>query len=138
MNRQQGFSLIELVIVIAIVGLLSVVAIPAYSNYTARGKVVDAHSGLTTARMQLEQWYLDKRTYVGFACPAPTDYFSYDCDTPARTANTFTVTASNLAGKGLGIAGAYEFTINETNDKKTTKFAGQAVPTAEQPGWRMK
>ncbi|OGS80639.1 MAG: hypothetical protein A2Z94_07175 [Gallionellales bacterium GWA2_55_18] len=132
MKKQQGFTLIELMIVVAIVGILSVVVVPSYNSYLVRGKIVDAHSGLTTARMQLEQYYLDKRTYVAFTCPASTDYFSYGC---ALAASTFTVTASSLAGKGLGAAGDYEFTITEQNAKKTTKFAG-AVDSSD--FWRMK
>lgn len=132
MKKQQGFSLVELMIAVAIVGILSVVVVPAYNSYLVRGKIVDAHSGLTSARMQLEQYYLDKRTYVAFACPASTDYFSYAC---ALAASTFTVTASSLADKGLGAAGDYVFTINEQNAKATTKFAGAADASSF---WRMK
>jgi len=120
--KAKGFTLIELLIVIAIVGIISMIAIPAYSNYIVRGKIVDAHSGLTLTRMSLEQYYLDNHTYLVYTCPANTDYFSYAC---TLAASTFTITASSLANKGMGNAGDYVFTINQQNAKATTKYAGK-------------
>ncbi|MFA6970840.1 MAG: prepilin-type N-terminal cleavage/methylation domain-containing protein [Gallionella sp.] len=122
MKMQRGFTLIEIMIVVAIVGILSAVAIPMYSSYMARGKLVDAQSTLTTARMALEQYYQDHRTYVGGTCPAATAYFTYDCGTP--TVNAYTITASNAANQGLGAAGSYAYTIDQNNTKATTAFPG--------------
>jgi len=121
MKTQRGFTLIELMIVVAIIGILATVAMPMYSDYVTRGRVVEGQATLTTARIQMEQYYQDNRTYVGATCPAATTYFSYAC---ALAANTYTVTASNRAGQGLGAAGSYAYTINEQNVKSTTKFAG--------------
>ena len=121
MKMQSGFTLIEILIVVAIIGVLSAIAMPMYTAYLAKGKVVEAQSTLTTARVQMEQYYQDNRTYLAAPCPANTSYFSYSC---ALTANTYTITASNLAG--LGAAGSYVYTINEKNDKATTSFAGGA------------
>jgi len=127
MKKAAGFTLIELMITVAIVGILASVAIPAYTSYVIRGKLVDATTQLSSARVQLEQFFQDNRTYVGWVCPDATKYFTFGCDTPARTATTYTLTATSNANEGLGAAGDYTFTIDETNSKDTTKFAGTAM-----------
>lgn len=126
MKKHRGFTLVEIMIVVAIVGILATVAVPMYTSYMARGKLVDAQSTLTTARVALEQYYQDNRTYVSTAtktspCPAATTYFTYTC-TPQ--ANYFLITASSAANQGLGAAGSYVYTIDSSNAKATTKFAG--------------
>lgn len=131
MKMQRGFTLVEIMIVVAIVGILTAVALPMYTSYMVRGKLVDAQSALTSARVKMEQYFQDHRTYVGGeadvsaspagACPLDTGYFAYACVT---TATTFTITASNLAGQGLGAANSYAYTIDASNAKATTRFAG--------------
>lgn len=127
MRMQRGFTLIEIMIVVAIVGILSAVAIPMYTAYMARGKLVEAQSALTSARVSIEQYYQDNRTYAGFTCPAATRYFSYDC---TLAADSYTLTASNVAGQGLGAANSYAYTINASNAKATTRFDGAASTAA--------
>jgi type IV pilus assembly protein PilE len=127
MKYAKGFTLIEVMLVAAIVAMLAIIGIPAYGDYVLRGKLVDASTQLSSGRVQLEQFFQDNRTYVGWTCPAATKYFTFDCDTPARTASTYTLTAASKANQGLGAAGDYTYTINQANAKATTKFAGQAM-----------
>lgn len=123
-SRCHGFTLIEIMIVVAIVAVLSAIAIPSYRDYVVRGKIPDATSNLATKRVQIEQFFLDNRSYVAApACEADTTsskYFDFSCS-PAATATAYTLTA---VGKG-SMAG-FTYTIDQLNTKATT-----AVPS----GW---
>ncbi|WP_273777595.1 pilin [Acinetobacter sp. GSS19] len=57
MNAQKGFTLIELMIVVAIIGILAAIAIPAYSDYTARAKVTEAVGALAAAKTSVSEFY---------------------------------------------------------------------------------
>ena len=132
-KNSTGFTLIELMIVVVIIGILAAIAYPAYGRYVTRGKIIDGHSLLAQYRIQLEQYYQDNRNYgaaggaCGAALPNTSSYFTFTCAT-GNPAQTYTATASSNAGVGLGTAANnYVYTINETNTKATTAFAGTAV-----------
>ncbi len=57
MNAQKGFTLIELMIVIAIIGILAAIAIPAYTDYTARAKITEAVAALASAKTSVSEYY---------------------------------------------------------------------------------
>lgn len=110
MEKQKGFTLIELMIVVAIVGILSMVAYPSYRDYVIRGKLPEATAALSDGRVKMEQFFQDNRTYVGGTCPAETANFTYACTN--LTNATYLITAT-----GKGDAAAFSYTINETNTK---------------------
>ena len=62
-NCSGGFTLVELMITVAILGILSAVAIPAYSNYMNRAKQSDAIIGLKAAQMAQEQFFSENNAY---------------------------------------------------------------------------
>lgn len=124
-NRAKGFTLMELMVTVAIIGILAAVALPAYTDYVKRGRIPQATNNLSSVRVKLEQYFQDNRTYVG-ACASgtvaplpPADDFTYTC--PTLTATTFVVQA-----QGSGTMSGFTYTINELNAKATT-----AVPS----GW---
>ncbi len=63
--RVNGFTLIEVLIVVAIVGILAAIAYPSYSDSVRRAARSEAHAELMNLASQLEGFYADRRTYVG-------------------------------------------------------------------------
>jgi type IV pilus assembly protein PilE len=129
MQRHSGFTLIELMVTIAIIAILAAVALPNYTAYITRSKIAEASSNLLAMRTKMEQFFQDNRTYVG-ACaagtvaPLPTGkYFTYSCS--ALAANTYTVQAD---GQGNDLANL-RLTIDQTNVRKTVSVpAGWTMP----------
>src|SRR2546426_9927950 len=64
-SPRNGFTLIEVMIVVAIVGILAAIALPNYSYYVQRSKIIEATTSLSDARQRTEQLFLDTRTYAG-------------------------------------------------------------------------
>ncbi len=68
-SRAAGFTLIELMIVVAVIAILAAIAIPMFADYVMRGKIVDATAHLGDLRTQMEKYFMDNRTYLnGVAC----------------------------------------------------------------------
>jgi type IV pilus assembly protein PilE len=120
MKQNKGFSLVELMIVVAIIGILASVALPAYNDYLIKGRLAPAKANLAEMRIKVEQRYADtSRTYTGApVCAAlPTsEFFTFSC---ALNDDTYTLTAT-----GTSAMAGFELTINESNEKKTTGTAG--------------
>jgi type IV pilus assembly protein PilE len=119
MKKTSGFTLMELIIVVAIVGLLAAFAIPGYTDYVMRSKIAEATSGLSDGRVKLEQFFQDNRTYVGGPTPPNTANFQFTL--PTATTSAYTLTATGIAS----MAG-FTYTLDQANARRTT-----AAPT----GW---
>lgn len=130
MKQASGFTLIELMVTVAIIAIIAAVAIPAYNSYVVRGKLSEAFGTLGDYRVRMEQFNVDNRNYgiAGGTCGSavPTgSYFTYTC-VPGNPATTYVATATSQANVGLGAAGAYVYTIDDAGVKNTTAFAGGA------------
>jgi type IV pilus assembly protein PilE len=114
-----GFTLIEVLTVIMIIGILTAIALPNYNEYVRRSQRVEAFTNLSDMRVKMEQSYLDNRSYTaGCGITPPTGKF-FTFNVSNCTATTYTWNAVNAA---TGDA----YTINESNVKTTTSFNGVA------------
>ena len=116
-----GFTLIELMVTVAIVGILAAVALPSYLAYMVRGKLVAGTTALAALRTSMEQYYQDNRQYTSVS----TSILS-PCSS-STTADTFTLTCSNLTATtytitsaGSGPTAGAVYTIDQSNTQATT------------------
>lgn len=107
----RGFSLIELMIVVAIAAILLSVAIPSYREYLRRGAVAEVISAIGSGRVVMEQYFLDNRSYAAAPCPTSTAQFAIVC---VSDATTYTITAT-----GSGNMAGFVYTIDQA-DARTT------------------
>jgi type IV pilus assembly protein PilE len=128
--KQKGFTLIELMIVVAVIGILASIAMPAYTNYIKKGKAAEGTSNLADLRIKAEQFFQDNRTYAGINCtPAESKYFTYSCtaaDGSGATGNAsgYLIKATGKAAEGM--TGFY-YTVNQANAKTSQYDGGTAV-----------
>ena len=124
--KARGFTLIEVMIAVAIIGILSAVAYPSYRDYITRGRLTDATTGLSTFRAQMERHFQDNRSY------ATVGTFVTPCDTSTAVAGrtfgqfvvscsgTPTATAFTLQAVGSGAVSGFTFTINQADVRATS------------------
>lgn len=123
----KGFTLIEMLIVVAIIGILAAIAVPAYSDYVLRGRLSDATNMLSSMQVRMEQYYQDNRTYAVSGSYSPpcltTEYttggfFSIYCtnDSSNLSSTGYIIHAKGVSGKTTS---AFDYTIDEKRTQKT-------------------
>ena len=105
-HTSQGFTLIEVMITVAIIGILSAIALPAYTDYITRGRIPEATSQLAAKQVRMEQWFQDSRSYratgntacyIGASDTTSSKYFTFSCTASSATAYTITVSRPVLS-----------------------------------------
>ncbi|MEP7276676.1 MAG: type IV pilin protein [Betaproteobacteria bacterium] len=127
-RTERGFTVLEVIVVVTLVGILAALVVPSYAVHVARSRVLDATMRLADHRAKMEQYFLDRRSFadtagacgVAPAASAAGDAFDVGC---LATASTYRITATGRTGGGMA---GFAFAVDETGARTTL-----AVPT----GW---
>lgn len=151
-DKQFGFTLIELIITVAIVGVLSAIALPSYQEYVARGKRSQAKTVLLAAQLWMERFYSENYNYstnsAGTAVTDATQFPSrfstsppagegtanYSITLPTITASTYTIKAGRIVGSNMENDKCGDLTIDHLGRKSiegttwsSTKFTSKTA-----------
>jgi len=102
MRKSRGFTLIELMIVVAIVGILAAIAYPSYQGHLRKGHRADAQAYLMDLAQRQQQYITDNRAYAGdvnsLSAPVPNSVAGFYTVqiTPGATPPTFVITATAI------------------------------------------
>lgn len=113
-RKSQGFTLLEVMITVVIVGILSAIALPAYTSYVTRSRLTEAFTALAAVQPQAEQFWASNRTYEDFN-RVPSDTANFTFALSNDTASTYTITATGVAKMD-----GFVYTINQAGVRATT------------------
>ena len=125
-RSMAGFTLLELMITVAIVGILAAIAVPMYGDAVTRSKIIGATTRMGDVRTQMEKFFMDNRTFLnGALCGVeattiaaynadPASNFTMTC--PLPTATTYTIQVDGIAAKGMG---GFTYSVDQASAKLT-------------------
>lgn len=123
----RGFTLIEMMIAVAVIGILTAIVLPMYGEYVMRSRLTEAFSALSVAQTGAEQYWSNNRDYSNFntdpSFPSSSTNFTYALTSASNSA--YLITATGRAG-ALG----FTYTVDQAGNHATV-----AVPTTK--GWTL-
>ncbi len=124
--RTEGFTLIEVMIVVAVIAIIAAIAYPSYQRQVARTTRADAHAALTTLANRQEQYYYDHRSYttdtgaLGLPSPYVTENEHYSITVAAADGaitSGFTATATAQGVQASRDSACLTLTINHRGEQ---------------------
>lgn len=129
-RKDSGFTLIELMIVVIVIGILAAIAIPSYTEYTRQARRSDAQSTMLEIQLALEKHRANAASYATYAGTMPTStYYTFSVTGTSATAYTINAAAKNGTSQ-QGDTGCTAMTMNESSIKCPGPDASCATHTA--------
>lgn len=121
--RSKGFTLIELMIVMVIIGIITAIAYPSYLNHLQKSRRVDAQTALLELAQYMERYYTTNGTYVGAVLPftaSPKDDATkyYNLSVTGLAANAYTLSGAPTSSQTTDSCGT--LTLSQTGAKTPT------------------
>ena len=125
-KKVQGYSLIELMVVVGIIGIISAIAYPSYQSYTCDTYRSQAMADLKVCALAIERYYSDDFTYIGAevsgaatslcsnVSPADGNVIKYDISLTSASATDYTIQAAPAAGEACGTGATITLTADGT------------------------
>jgi type IV pilus assembly protein PilA len=104
-NAQSGFTLIELMIAVAIVGILSAIAIPAYQDFTIRSKVTELIHGASACKASVQEYFNSQGVFPPAGSAGCSTDGTANAGAPSVNADTGVITVTARGPLGLRLAG---------------------------------
>lgn len=119
MKKQAGFTLLELMITVAIVGILAAVALPAYTSYLQKGRRAEARAGLLQGAQFFERYYTEKMSYVSADFPSgiTSSFYTFSRDDDKTNATSYTLIAAPTSGGAQTDDACGTFKLTSTGEK---------------------
>ncbi len=118
---RNGFTLVELMVVVAIIGILSGIAYPSYTSYVMEARRGEAVAELARLQMEQEKWRASNTTYANTAQLGSPTLTYYTLAVTANTAASYTLTAT-ATGAQTGDTGCTTLTVTNSTRTPTACF----------------
>lgn len=125
LNKSRGFTLIEIMVVVAIVGIIVAIAMPSYQSHILRTRRVAATGCLVELTQFMERYYTSKMTYIGATIPSTscstelTNFYTFQFATGSLTASAYTIEATRAGGQ-VSDSECGDLTLNQTGARTPT------------------